>query len=87
MLFCSVIHLILVRPFNEFMSKGKKMNFGVNGVFNRNIISSNSIVQSIPVQFSITIFIITVTFFCIRVILVNFARYIFCAQEEFPEEK
>ena len=63
------------------------MNFGVNSVFNRNIISSNSIVQSIPVQFSITIFIITLTFFCIRVILVNFVRYIFFAQEEFTEEK
>ena len=63
------------------------MNFGVNSVFNRNIISSNSIVRNIPVQFSITIFIITVTFFCIRVILVNSASYIFCAQEEFTEEK
>ena len=63
------------------------MNFGVNSVFNRSIISSNSIVLSIPVQFSITIFIITVTFFCISVIRVNSARYIFCAQEEFTEEK
>lgn len=59
------------------------MNFGVKSDFNRNIISCN---YSIPVQFSITIFIVTVTFFCISGILVNSAGYIFCAQKEFTEE-